>query len=148
MNDRYLFRAKRIDNGEWLEGNRIDDGLTGQVFIHVVGNSVNESEKVVEEGCLKFLAFEVDPSTFCQCTGLSDEDRKKIFEGDIVGFIDFTSTENGYSEQYCRGQVTWDKETASFQVTERLSAESYEVLDRGCKVLGNIFDNPKMLEEW
>ena len=39
----------------------------------------------------------------------------------------------------------WDDETLSFQVTERLSAESYEVLD-GCKVIGNIFDNPELLE--
>ena len=73
-------------------------------------------------------------------------DGKKIFDSDIVGFIDCTSTVNGYSEQYCRGKVTWDKETASFQVTERLSAESYEVLDRGCNVLGNIFDNPELLQ--
>lgn len=51
-------------------------------------------------------------------------------------------------EHYCRGQVVWDEETASFQVTERLSAESYEVLNRGCKVIGNIFDTPEMLEEW
>lgn len=40
MNNRYLYRAKRIDNGEWVEGNRIDDGVTGQVFIHAFGNSV------------------------------------------------------------------------------------------------------------
>lgn len=52
------------------------------------------------------MIHKVDPSTICQCTGLSDENGKKIFEGDIVGFIDCTSTENGYSEQYCRGQVT------------------------------------------
>ena len=39
----------------------------------------------------------------------------------------------------------WDDETASFQVTERLSAESYEVLE-DCKVLGNTIDNPELLE--
>jgi hypothetical protein len=44
MQDRYLFRGKRIDNGEWVIGNRIDDGVTGQVFIHTVGNSVYESD--------------------------------------------------------------------------------------------------------
>lgn len=94
------------------------------------------------------MIHKVDPSTICQCTGLSDENGKKIFEGDIVGYIDGTSTESGFSEQNCRGQVEWDEETASFQVTERLSAESYEVLDRGCKVLGNIFDNAELMEEW
>lgn len=72
MLDRYLFKAKRKDDGEWVIGNRIDDGVTGQVFIHAVGNSVNESDKVGEEGCLQFVAFEVAPSTICQRTGLKD----------------------------------------------------------------------------
>lgn len=45
----------------------------------------------------------------------------------------------------CIGQVVWDNETLSFQVTERLSAESYEVLDE-CAVIGNIFDNKELLE--
>lgn len=137
MNDRYLFRAKRIDNGEWVEGFYVCNEM------HYIGVSCTEHNVVPA-----IRWFEADPHTVCQCTGLSDEDGKKIFDGDIVGFIDFTSTENGYSEQYCRGQVTWDKETASFQVTERLSAESYEVLDRGCKVLGNMFDNSELMEEW
>lgn len=141
MNDRYLFRAKRMDTGEWVEGALFD----GQKYC-IIGQRILFSP-YVENEC-KILGYKVDRNTICQCTGFSDEDRKKIFEGDIVGFIDCTSTENGYSEQYCRGQVTWDKETASFQVTERLSAESYEVLNRGCKVLGNIFDNAEMLEEW
>lgn len=134
MQDRYLFRAKRIDNGEWVEGFLVKKH--GLFFIYDIINS---------DTCRQ-SNYDVDPSTICQCTGLRDEDGKKIFEGDIVGYIDCTSTENGYSEHYCRGRVAWDEETASFQVTERLSAESYEVLDRGCNVLGNIFDNPELLE--
>lgn len=143
MNDRYLFRAKRTDNGEWVEGYLLNVAKL---------NAFICTGKIKIDGALKGIVapemYAVDPSTICQCTGFSDEVKKKIFEGDIVGFIDCTSTENGYSEQYCRGQVTWDKETASFQVTELLSAESYEVLDRGCKVLGNIFDNAELMEEW
>ena len=130
MNDRYLYRAKRIDNGEWVEG--LLTIMWGQ--LHII---TPEYENTL---------YPIDESSICQCTGLNDEDGKKIFEGDIVGYIDCTSTENGYSEHYCRGRVAWDEETASFQVTERLSAESYEVLDRGCNVLGNIFDNPELLE--
>ena len=144
MNDRYLYRAKRIDNGELVEGFLIFE--KDRAFIaHRVCEVMNSYSKTGEEyGFGNFI--EVYPSTICQCTGLKDEDGKKIFEGDIVGYIDCTSTENGYSEHYCRGRVVWDEETASFQVTERLSAESYEVLDRGCNVLGNIFDNPELLE--
>ena len=144
MNDRYLYRAKRIDNGELVEGFLIFE--KDRAFIaHRVCEVMNSYSKTGEEyGFGNFI--EVYPSTICQCTGLKDEDGKKIFEGDIVGYIDCTSTENGYSEHYCRGRVAWDEETASFQVTERLSAESYEVLDRECNVLGNIFDNPELLE--
>ena len=132
MNDRYLYRAKRIDNGEWTYGYLY--GIWERKYI-LWGMTNNLPDMT-----------EIEPSTICQCTGLKDDDGKKIFEGDIVGYIDCTSTENGYSEHYCRGRVAWDEETASFQVTERLSAESYEVLDRGCNVLGNIFDNPELLE--
>ena len=133
MNDRYLYRAKHVHA---FDVNKKHDGwvygfLSCENYIYSP-----------ELGTEKLI----DPSTICQCTGLKDEDGKKIFEGDIVGYIDCTSTENGYSEHYCRGRVAWDGETASFQVTERLSAESYEVLDRGCNVLGNIFDNPELME--
>lgn len=139
MNDRYLFRAKRTDNGEWAEGFLYPGiGLDkGKWIITIVDSLFMHSR-----------SFEVDPSTICQCTGFNDEDGKKIFDGDIVGFIDCTSTESGYSEHYCTGRVLWDEETGSFQVTERLSAESYEVLDRECKVLGNMFDNSELMEEW
>lgn len=146
MNDRYLFRAKRTDNGELEEGYLIC--LNENAFIAVNVEEIMEGYRNSEEIYGFGNYIKVDPSTICQCTGFNDEDGNKIFEGDIVGFIDCTSTENGYSERYCRGQVTWDIETASFQVTERLSAESYEVLDRGCNILGNIFDNKELLEEW
>jgi uncharacterized phage protein (TIGR01671 family) len=147
MQDRYLFRGKRIDNGEWVIGNRIDDGVTGQVFIHTVGNSVNESDKVGEEGCLQFVAFEVAPATICQCTGLKDKNGNLIWENDIVAYWDSYSTESGLAEADCIGKVVWDDETISFQVTNRLSAESYEVLGDECSVIGNVFDNPELLEE-
>lgn len=147
MYDRYLFRGKRIDNGEWVIGNCIDDGVTGQVFIHTVGNSVNESDKVGEEGCLQFVAFEVAPTTICQCTGLKDKNGNLIWENDIVAYWDSYSTESGLAEADCIGKVVWDDETISFQVTNRLSAESYEVLGDECSVIGNVFDNPELLEE-
>ena len=135
MKDRYLFRAKRIVNGEWIIGNLIDykDGRND----------------IAEKGG-DWMIREVDPSTVCQCTGRKDKCSNLIFEHDIVGFIDGMSTENGFSKHNQVGEVIWDEETLSFQVTERLSAESYEVLGGGdCKVIGNIFDNPELLEqEW
>lgn len=139
MNDRYLYRAKRIDNGEWVIG-------------YLSHPHCTDSEKGVESYYFKerdengwYSQRIVDPSTICQCTGLRDKNGKLIWENDIVSFLDMYSTENGWSESGCVGKVAWDDETISFQVTNRLSAESYEVLDE-CLVIGNIFDNSELLE--
>ena len=132
-----LFRAKRIDNGEWVEGQYafILNPLTesGEPIKHLICNGTN------------IFNDEIDPETICQYTGKTDEQGKKIFEGDIVGFIDLYSTESGYSESSCLGKVIWSKEECCFHVTNRLSAESWEVLDE-CMVVGNVFDNPELLK--
>lgn len=139
MNDRYLFRAKRIDNREWVEGCLLvlDDETYRIATSCLQGNA---------EHLLQVCSYEVDPSTIYQCTGLKDKNGKLIWENDIVGFWDTYSTENGRAEMDCIGKVVWDDETISFQVTNRLSAESYEVLDE-CSVIGNIFDNPELMYE-
>lgn len=88
--------------------------------------------------------IEIDSKTIGQYTGLTDKNGNN--ENDIVAYWDTYNTENGQSEADCIGKVVWDDETISFQVTNRLSAESYEVLDE-CSVIGNIYDNPELLEE-
>ena len=142
MQERYLFKAKRKDDGEWVIGNRIDDGVTGQVFIHAVGNSVNESDKVGEEGCLQFVAFEVAPATICQCTGLKDKNGNLIWENDIVMTV-YDGNEHIY-------QVVWDESELDFKATN--GKENYEsnfeylpCCDE-IEILGNCFDNPELLE--
>ena len=132
MNNRYLYRAKRKSDKKWIYGNLIqtDDG------VYIIQNYV--PQRLIGK-------YEVDPSTICQCTGKIDIEKNLIFEHDAVSFLDAISTEYGYSEHWQVGEVLWDDETASFQVTERLSAESYEVLE-DCKVLGNTIDNPELLE--
>ena len=143
-----LFRAKRIDNGEWAEGYLFDDGMA-EVEHYFVGRIVIEPYKgtACDDWDITGIDFcEVNPETICQYTGKSDEDGKKIFEGDIVGFIGLYSTESGYSESSCLGEVVWSEEECCFHVTNRLSAESWEVLDE-CKVVGNVFDNKELLDE-
>lgn len=149
MKDRDLCRGKRIDNGEWVIGNRIDDGVTGQVFIHAVGNSVNESDKVGEDGCLQFVAFEVDPSTICRCTGLEDKNGKLIWENDIVN----GSVKRGATFYRCL--VLWNDCKARFDVrnmdcnfpmTLDECTDDISICGLDYEVIGNRFDNSELLE--
>ncbi len=126
---RHLSKAKTC-NGKWVSG-----------FLHCKDDKWYISNKAGSP-----FAYEVRPDTICQCTGLKDKNGKLIWENDVVGFWDTYSTENGQAEMNCIGKVVWDDETISFQVTNRLSAESYEVLDE-CSVFGNIFDNPELIKE-
>lgn len=136
-----LFKAKSKDNGEWIYGYPMRHPQAAQVGPYEpYWNMFVPPADPEDSGGV----FDIDPDTLCQYTGKSDEDGKKIFEGDIVGFIDFYSTESGYSESSCLGEVIWSKEECCFHVTNRLSAESFEVLDE-CKVVGNIFDNPELV---
>ena len=138
MNDRYLYRAKRTDNGEWVEG------YLSYPFCTKNGN---ESYYFYAKDSLGFFCrCVVDASTICQCTGSEDMNGKLLWENDIVSYWDSYSTENGLAEADCIGKVVWDDETISFQVTNRLSAESWEVLDDECSVVGNAIDNPELLE--
>lgn len=129
MKYRHLSKAKTC-NGKWVSG-----------FLHCKDDKWYISNKAGSP-----FAYEVRPDTICQCTGLKDKNGKLIWENDVVGFWDTYSTENGQAEMNCIGKVVWDDETISFQVTNRLSAESYEVLDE-CSVFGNIFDNPELIKE-
>lgn len=135
-----IFKAKTLQ-GEWVEGYYAKLKWCNNI-IHVVIPDKAE----IDSGNSLLETYEINPETICQYTGKSDEDGKKIFEGDIVGFIDLYSTESGYSESSCLGEVIWSKEECCFYVTNRLSAESWEVLDE-CKVVGNVFDNKELLGE-
>ena len=136
MQDRYLFRAKRLDNGQWVQGFICKKKYKSNKFYISCFHDKDDNEQF----------FAIDPDTICQCTGLKDKNGHLIWENDIVAYWDSYSTESGLAEADCIGKVVWDDETISFQVTNRLSAESYEVLGDECSVIGNVFDNPELLE--
>ena len=138
MEDRYLFKAKFDDSDRWVKGQLVEVNDTYLII-------PNHASKILADWFSTSNVVEVKKDTICQCTGLKDKNGKLIWENDVVAYWDAYSTESGYAEADCIGKVVWDDETISFQVTNRLSAESYEVLDE-CSVIGNIFDNTELLE--
>lgn len=147
MEDRYLFKGKRLDNGEWVTGNLIQNPFFKGVRSWISSEQEDKTRlRSISRTQALWNSIEVDSSTICQCTGLKDKNGKLIWENDIVSYWDSYSTENGLAEADCIGKVVWDDETISFQVTNRLSAESWEVLDDECSVVGNAIDNPELLE--
>ena len=137
MNNRYLYRAKRTDNLEWVEGHYITNekdpnhAYIGYLF-GVVDGMVHDTDIV-----------EVIPSTICQCTGLRDKNGKLIWENDIlVGYLD-----NMYPENATYAQVIWDKN--GFYTKEQ-DSDDISLMDefdeKHFEVCGNIFDNPELME--
>lgn len=131
MEDRYLFRAKRTDNEEWIEGLPSYD----------INGNLTEFE--VYRGFANCEIADVDSETVCQWTGLTDKNNRKIFEGDICkihsGPID--------EEDGCFS-VEWDEGDARFALYgEGLTVDFGNYHGHECEVIGNIFDNPDLLPE-
>ena len=134
MEGRYLFKAKRIDNGEWVKGALVYDNRDKLYRI------ITEIDYSTGTCLTTDNAPRVDKSTICQCTGLKDKNGKLIWENDIVrvkysdGFEEITEvaySKNGYSpylnEYECEDCCSY------CEVTE-------------IEIIGNIFDNPELLE--
>ena len=134
-----LFRGKCVDNGEWVYGYyykakyyRTDEELCDYITVPHPDKENAPSDH-----------FMVEEKTVGQCTGLKDKNDKRIFEGDIIaGAVQWQNEKkNGYV----------DFRDGSFGlIWQRGNIEHFYPFTSMCnieyEVIGDIYDNPELLE--
>ena len=139
MEYRYLFKAKRIDNGQWVGGYIARYGHTGREKYYIIPSYASD-----------LYSFLIDKNTICQCTGLKDKNGKEIYEGDIVNC-------EKRGPAFYHSKVIYNAINARYEVVAmgcpfplRLEPSLDEDISIGgidYEVIGNIYENPELLNQ-
>ena len=121
-----LFRGKRIDNGEWVEG----------YFVNLWLMHYQKHQTIITDN--NAVSYNVAPSTVGQYTGLTDKNGKKIFEGDIMAFT-------AYGFDYV-GTVEFADGSFSIMCEHASPFLDQAVSKHGAHIIGNVHDNPQLLK--
>jgi hypothetical protein len=127
----YLFKGKRVDNYEWVDGFYIYDdsgqttGYPAAYIVHLNKHPCGWS----------LIPYEVIPETICEYIGVHDKNGKKIFENDIVM----------YNEEY--GEITYHNDEAMFVVEfDTWFTDFDHIYGKELEIIDNVFDNSELLE--
>ena len=154
-----LFRGKRSDNGEWVEGDLIQVGLHDKPKYASIMPQIPVSS-----------AYPVLPETVGQYTGLTDKNGKRIFEGDIVRYNTYDDFDcqsvvkfGEYNQDGSAGEYSASKcigfyvdvdnftcpdlcEYGSNCFSNYLKQQNILEVAQYCEIIGNIHDNPELME--
>lgn len=120
------FKAKRLDNGEWVEGDLMKESYGARIIEHT-------------SKATNWIA--VDPNTVCQFTGLTDCEGNEIWEGDIVEREIWNRLYNGLTK--VKGVIEY--KGAEFFVA--INSETYSLYPKDIKVVSNKFDKEKYVNQ-
>ena len=131
MKREILFRAKRIDNNEWIEGS----------FVKTFYNSF-----IIPMNDETVRAMEIVPvyeDSVCQFTGFHDRNEKKIFENDILDYIEGFISEARYKIYFDKVNGYWSDVRDDGDSETGYNGFGF-VSD--CKIIGNYIDNPELFD--
>ena len=128
-----LFRGKRIDNGEWVQGFYIHHRNVAHYIIDIQHGGYED----IDGGFFVPRWYAVNPNTIGQYTGLTDKNGKRIFEGDIVDIL--TENEEIGIVAYDDGGFLVNADGFDVDFHSNINGTDLEVI-------GNIHDNPELLK--
>ncbi len=133
MNREILFRGKRLDNGEWVEGSYVEkiDPLTGTKMASILTQEEDQNGVL----CSLYSWYPIDPATVGQYTGLTDKKETQIFEGDIVSMPAYGRGKHISAVYFERGKFAVDGSNYRFK----------DIRPKNIETIGNIYDNPELL---
>ena len=126
------FRAKRLNNNEFVTGYYLPMFYGHKHFIYLPLEYLNEHSRI-----------EIDPKTLDQYTGLKDKDGKEIYEGDVVRIWADPKDYNGYKGHNYIGVVEWDEFILGFILSDGHGLKDFEFIE----IVGNIYENPELLNK-
>jgi uncharacterized phage protein (TIGR01671 family) len=141
-----LFRGKRVDTNEWVEGYYAISPTDSKSYIYA--KDCHEMD-IAEDGFhVAYRLIQVFPTTVGQYTGLTDKNGKKIFEGDIIKIVPYCDYSDDYSISNVysyNGILCVDYHGDDFDFTALGFLVDY-LPDGDFEVIGNIYNNLELLE--
>ena len=130
------FRGKSLATGEWLHGSHFNDGAEDYILPNL------------PSGAIDYESYQVDQNTIGQFTGLFDKNCKEIYEGDIVKhpyidpiFQDLVETKDGVTSEVVFHDGAF---VIKYDINDHIYLCDF-TRHNHAEVVGNIYDNPELL---